>query len=666
LTQSDQDRLWGEVISLRNLDEAWARVRSNGGCSGGDGLTVERFQKNAALRLTDLSKALREGTYLPAAIRQVDIPKKKGGHRRLLIPSLLDRILHTAIAQVITPILDPTFEDSSFAYRPGRSVDQAVRTIETWRKEGYWHVIEADIVGYFDAIRHDQLLGKLELALKDHVGSDAVVSIVAHWFEHLAQHTGTLGKGVAQGSPLSPILANLYLDELDEALHGKGVRLVRFADDFVILCKKRKTAEAALEDATKLLADHGLELHRDGTRVIDFDRGFEFLGRLFVRSFVLQSVADPEDDVVSFLRSVDVQDRQAEREATALAATIEGEKAQGYDRGDRVLYLSEPGRKLTLQNLSFSVEAEDGHQLIVLAHDRVDRIEVGTGVVMDANVIRHALASNTKLVFVNGLGETEGWLNTPDTERGALQLAQADAILDADRRLEIARALVEARIRNQRTQLFRLNRNRNSADVTKALASMGRHLRKLEASSSLGELMGIEGVVAAEYWPALGSMCAGVETPFRRTRPAKDPLNATINYLTALLERDIRSALLSAGLHTGFGILHSARDRQDAAIYDLMEPFRAPLNEGLAVYLFNSKRLKQDQFVKTDTGVRIEWKARKAIIAGYEQALAKRVNVTGKKIKLAWRPLMRRQAQDLAKAFRSAEPDLFQAYLMEA
>jgi len=390
LTQSDQDRLWGEVISLRNLDEAWARVRSNGGCSGGDGLTVERFQKNAALRLTDLSKALREGTYLPAAIRQVDIPKKKGGHRRLLIPSLLDRILHTAIAQVITPILDPTFEDSSFAYRPGRSVDQAVRTIETWRKEGYWHVIEADIVGYFDAIRHDQLLGKLELALKDHVGSDAVVSIVAHWFEHLAQHTGTLGKGVAQGSPLSPILANLYLDELDEALHGKGVRLVRFADDFVILCKKRKTAEAALEDATKLLADHGLELHRDGTRVIDFDRGFEFLGRLFVRSFVLQSVADPEDDVVSFLRSVDVQDRQAEREATALAATIEGEKAQGYDRGDRVLYLSEPGRKLTLQNLSFSVEAEDGHQLIVLAHDRVDRIEVGTGVVMDANVIRHA------------------------------------------------------------------------------------------------------------------------------------------------------------------------------------------------------------------------------------------------------------------------------------
>lgn len=659
--------LWHQVCSIAALDRAWEKVRSNAGCSGGDGITISQFQPRAARQLITLATALEGGGYRPSPLRQIDIPKKKGGTRRLLIPSIIDRIVHTSIASALNPILEPQFEEGSFAYRPGRSVQQAVQAIDRFRKAGYWYVIEADIVGFFDQIRHENLMHKLEQALGDHEGAEELVDCLAHWMEHLAEHTGVSGKGVAQGSPVSPILANLYLDSLDEALDKKGVRIVRFADDFVVLCKKRDTAEEALKLATDVLAEHGLELHADGTRVIDFDRGFEFLGHLFVRSLVMHKVSDPEEDLISVLRDVAGEDTRVAEKALDLEQDIATEKAAGYDRGDRVLYLNEAGRSLTLRNLSYSVRNAEDREIAAISHDRVDRIEISNRVSFDPSIIKHALGTETELVFVNGYGEAEGWLATPNVNHGALHYSQAEALLDPTFRLDMARKIVDARIRNQRTQLFRLNRRQKHADVTDKLSHMGRTLRRLKAATSVQELLGYEGAASADYWPAIGALSAGASSQrFKRERPALTPLNATLNYFTAILERDVRSALLSANLHTGFGILHSARDRSDAAVYDLMEAFRAPLAEGLAVFLFNSNRLKNDMFTKTEGGIRIQSSARRAIITGYEQALAKRVNVTGKNVKLAWRPLMRRQAFDLAACFRHKDISLFQPYLMEA
>lgn len=657
---------WADVTSLSSMDRAWGRVRSNAGCSGGDGTTVTAFQSNAGFRLAQLRTSLLEGTYVPSALRQMDIPKRKGGVRRLLIPSINDRIVHTAIAQALTPVFEPEFEDASYAYRPGRSVDQAVRAVDRWRKDGYFHVVEADIVGFFDAVRHDLLLRKLDAMLCSLYGAEKITGVIEHWLAHLSQQTGVAGKGLAQGSPLSPLLSNLYLDELDERIAGRGVRLVRFADDFIVLCKKRVAADHVLALVTQVLADHGLELHTDETRITDFDRGFEFLGRLFVRSFILQSVSDPEEDAISVLRDVAQDDREASLHAEAMVAEIAKERAQGYDRGTRVLYLTDRTKTLSLCNLSFSVEDQAGNALLILAHHRVNRIEVGPNVNVDGRVVRHALATDTELIYVNGLGGTEGWLDRPREDYGGLQLAQAAGVLDPEVRIALARRLVDARIRNQRTQLFRLNRRQELPTVTAALARMGRHLRKLPKMETLEQLRGLEGAVGAEYWLALGDLCAHAPDPFRRARPAKDPLNASINYLIGILTRDIRTALQEAKLHPGFGVLHSARDHQMAAVYDLIEPFRAPLTEGLAVYLFNANRLRPDMFSEEEDVLHIHWRGRKALIAGYEQAIAKRVNVTGTKMKLAWRPLMRRQAYDLARGFRQSDPELFQPYLMEA
>lgn len=377
---------------------------------------------------------------------------------------------------------------------------------------------------------------------------------------------------------------------------------------------------------------------------------------------VLNVVSDPEEDPTVLMR-------QVARDDADEADAIEVETAVGFDRRLRVLYLMQPGRKLSLRNQSFTVLTDEGQELVGIAHPRVDRIEIGPGCSADFAALDHALATDTDVAVVDFAGVTRGLLLRRHDDRAPLQLAQARTVSDPDMAVALARKLVEARIRNQRTQLFRLNHDAADPDVTATLAAMQRHLRKLPGHDTVEGLRGIEGVTAAEYWPALGRMIEGAEGPFRRQRPALDAPNAAINYLTAILERDMLAAVLSVGLHPGFGVLHAARDGGQAAVYDLMEPFRAPLTEGLVVFLLNARRLRSDMFNPVEGGVRISSAGREALIRGYETSVARQVNApasgTGRKVRLGWRAMMRRQAQDFAQACRAGNPTLFHPYLME-
>lgn len=647
--------IWHHITDPYVLEQAWQKVSGNGGSAGGDGVSLGQFRRGRAKALKQLSSDLKGFTYKPLSCRKVEIPKRKGGFRRLMIPSIRDRVLHTAIAQALQPILEPEFEDSSFAYRPGRSVKQAVARIEFWRDQGYTHVIEADIVNYFDAIDHKILLDKLRIVIGDRDGAGNLMELISVILDAQGAELNQLDCGVVQGSPLSPILANLYLDPLDEALEKRGIRIVRYADDFVILCKKQALAEDALDLAHQVLGEHGLELHHDGTRIVDFDKGFDFIGHLFVRSLAVKKTYDDDLATPEINLPVELTDTETD--------TV---KHTTHDRGFAVMYLTDPTQSLHLRNHSFSVQTATGHEVAAVSNLRVDRIEIGPKVGISQQAFDQCIASDTELVFVNGYGGTRARLIRSQQERASLQMQQAATILNADHRLILARNIVEARIRNQRAQLFRLNRTAENPEVKNTLSAMARNLRKLPHCEGLDQVRGVEGATAALYWPMLGILTKGASKPFRRSRPAKDALNATVNYLTAMLGRDILAAIQSSGLHSGFGVLHAAGDYNDAAVYDLMEPFRAPLTEGVAAFLFNSKRLSADMFTPIDPeGVRIHFKARRAIIKGYEQAVAKRVNITGGKGKLAWRPLMKRQAYDLAKAFRANDPELFQPYLME-
>lgn len=656
--QSPPDDLWLTTTDLSSLQASWARVLSNHGAAGGDRLTVDRFAVAAPQRLLRLSTELRNGRWRPGPARPVDIPKRKGGTRRLMIPCVPDRVVQGALGHRLSAILEPTFSEASYGYRPGRSVEDARVAIGRWRDKGYWHVVEADIVAFFDNVRHERLLSKLDAALAGHSGGGKVTDLIALILQGHAQDSGIQGRGVPQGSPLSPLLSNLYLDALDDAIDGKGLRLIRYADDFIILARRRETAELALAEAKEVLAAEGLELHAAGSRVRDFDRGFAFLGDIFVRGFRLPASDEREDDPISALRAVAKADAKTEMDD-------ETESSAGYDRGTRVLYLSEPGRKLAVEGHAFAVLAEAGHRLAGISPSRVGRIEVGPGVEVLWGAMRLALDRGIPIALVGFEGETAGLWSPSRTERAGLHLSQARAVLNHTFSVAIALAIVDARIRNQRTQLFRLNREAANAEVTATLATMRRQLAKLSSFPDAAALRGAEGYTSAQYWQALARLADGAPVPFRRSRPAKDALNAAINYLTGLLERDMIDAVAASGLHPGFGFLHSAQDGNVALVWDLMEPFRAPLTEGLAAHLFNAHRLRPEMFSQTPDRTVIDPAGRRALVQGYESAVGRVVNAPGRKIRLAWRPMMVWKAQRLAESLRAGEPDRFTPYHME-
>lgn len=676
--------LFEAATRLDRLEEAWARVRGNAGCAGADGVTVGMFEQRAAPRLLGLQKRLRDGSYRPQPLRLFEIPKPDGTMRRLAVPAVIDRIAQTAITLALTPLIEPVLEEVSFAYRPGRSVRQAVETIVRYRDQGFAWVVEGDIERYFDRIPHEPLMRKVEEVLAATAGGEPVVDLIGLWLEAGSISLDSPGVGIAQGSPLSPLLSNLYLDAVDEgfvAQHAR-LRLIRFADDFVILAREEAKAAQALERMRELLASHGLGLNPEKTRIVSFERGFRFLGHLFVRTLVVlspnaeaeeQAGADSGEQLLRWIAERDSE--QAEAEAKVVA-----DRAAGLDPGLRVLYVLEPGRVLSVRNEAFTVVQQSfrdkadvlaGRQeLIAIPPRRVDRIEIGPACAAEDEAVRQALATDTVIHFVNGQGETVGVLAPPESGHAALHLAQARTVLADEPRVDLARRIVDGRLRNQRALLHRLNRGRHEAGVIERLAKLNAMIRKLPVVFDVPALLGHEGAATAQYWPALAAMVqpdwalAGRAGFVRRRRPANDAFNVVLNYLAALLGRDLFALAQRHGLHPGFGALHSAADGEHALVYDLMEEFRAPLAEGLAVYLFNNRILHREMFAKLAEGtIRMGREGHGPLIRGYETWLNREVKSPRSGKRVQWRRLIEEQVVAYGRHCRGDEP--YRAYVMD-
>lgn len=661
-----EGNLFAAATRLAMLEAAWARVRANAGCAGSDGVTIERFAERSAQRLLGLMSRLRDGSYRPRPLRVFDIPKPDGDQRRLAVPAVVDRIAQTAVAMALMPIVEPELDEASFAYRPGRSVQQAVRVIDQHRKAGFTQVVEGDIERYFDRVPQGLLLGKLETLLAGRPGAAPLLDLIGLWLEAAAVDLDTPGVGIPQGSPLSPLLSNLYLDAVDEvfAAARRDLRFVRYGDDFVILTRRPEAAADALEQMRRLLAEHGLGLNPEKTRIVDFDRGFKFLGHLFVRSMVLKSVEPDaaveraEDATARLMRWIAGEDATEAR----AAATEEAEAGKGLDRALRILYVREPGRALAVRNQAFTVEERGtlgSRELIAVPAERIDRIELGPAVDVEPEAIRLALSTDTLLHHVDGQGGTVGLTAPPASDHAGLHLAQAKTVIDPDRRRELALLLVDARIRGQRAILHRLNRRRKEKALLKPLQQLSTLLRKLPVAADVPALLGHEGAAGAAYWPALARLVqpgwAVARHPFHRVRrPCPDPFNVVLNYLAWLLTRDVDALVRRAGLHPGFGALHSARDGGDACVYDLVEVFRAPLAEGLAVYLFNNRALSEPVFQRQEDGaVRLAREGHAAIIGGYQSRLAGAVKSPRTRRQVTWRRLIQEEAVAYARHCRT-------------
>jgi group II intron reverse transcriptase/maturase len=270
-----------QILERWNLRRAFERVQESSGCQGADGMTVSHFAADLERELDRLQDRFLRRCYRPYPLLQIAVPKRSGGERLLRVPTVRDRVAQTAVDLVARPVFEAEFEDCSFAFRKGRSVRDAVRKVCELREQGYRWLVDADIDDCFGSIPYDRLLERLGRLPLD----NDVLALFESWIRtevYDGKRLFTPDRGLPQGSVVSPLLANLFLDQLDESLAVFEQKIDRYADDFLVLCRDRERAEGALEVTDALLDGLGLGLQREKTSIASFDQGFKFLGALFV------------------------------------------------------------------------------------------------------------------------------------------------------------------------------------------------------------------------------------------------------------------------------------------------------------------------------------------------------------------------------------------------
>lgn len=608
----------GSAANSARADEAEAEAEADDEALWADEADAEPPTALTPEWIDTLAQRLLAGRYEPPPLRGVIRRKSNGGLRPLAVPPLPDRVLQRAVAQALTPTLEPLFSDASYGYRPRRSRLSVRQAIQSAYQAGYRWVYESDVADFFDSADWFQLRNRLQALL----GDDPVIESILGWVSAPVEYQGQLirrRRGLPQGSPLSPILANLLLDAFDHQLMAAGFKLARFADDFVILCKNREQAEAAAVAAEQALTAVGLRINPAKTRIRAFSQGFHYLGYLFVEGLVLDVggkdtlpvaaaappplswLAELAERLPSVLNDSEPLPEAAVRPVAAPASPVapsagEAPPAQ-LGRADLAR-----GAMVCITGPVARLSTRDG-QLLVLRDDQLVQAipwRAMGGVILfgphhiTTPALRTAMQEGVAVHFANHTGHYQGstWPMTPTSQGWQLWLDQQALTEDPVRRLAFAKVLVEARLRHQREVL----RQRGLADAGEAVEAIDQSLRHLGSARALDDARGLEGIAARHYFSALREL---IPEPWgfteRNRHPPRDPFNVLLSLGYNTLYAVVDTLLRADGLMPWLGIYHRTGGSHSALASDLMEPFRH-LIERTALAAVTRQRLSLQDF----------------------------------------------------------------------
>lgn len=265
-SRNGTDDLLIKLLDRDNLNQAYKRVKQNGGAGGIDGMTVDEMLPYLKEHKEELLERIRSGKYKPQPVRRVEIPKRDGGVRKLGIPTVIDRMIQQAMVQILQPIFEPTFSDNSYGYRPGRSAQQAMKKAKEYYEQGYTRVVDLDLSKYFDTLNHELLMDMVRKQIKDR----ALLDLIKKYLKSGVMVNGVKSKtesGSPQGGPLSPLLSNIYLTALDKEMEKRGHKSIRYADDIGIYVKSSRAAERVMKSSIEFLENKlKLQVNREKSK----------------------------------------------------------------------------------------------------------------------------------------------------------------------------------------------------------------------------------------------------------------------------------------------------------------------------------------------------------------------------------------------------------------
>ncbi|MFV0408115.1 MAG: CRISPR-associated endonuclease Cas1 [Propioniciclava sp.] len=605
-------RLLDRVGSVETLQDAWRQVLANDLDDGEMSASGARFAEDLDRRLEYLSSRLREGQYQPDRLTPVQMVL--GAKRRELhIPTVADRVVARAVLTVIGPLVDTQLGSAAFAYRPGLGVVDAVQEVTALREEGLSVVLRTDIKDCFPSLPKEMAVRRMRHLVDDQELNDLVERLTNRVYRAPTGGLRTLA-GVPQGCPLSPVLANLVLVEVDEELQGAGFPVVRYGDDLLIAAPDVDAARTAGAGVATALRRLGMELNQSKTKVTSFAEGFTFLGEDFGPRYPPHL----EDHRVT-------------------------------DPDARILYVARQGARVRMSAGRILVESSGDADLLSLPSSQVERIVLFGSVGLSAGVRSWALATGVDVIFASRKGNYLGTQLSHEHRLRPARLRAQLAFSESERSAGVARAIVTAKITKQRVVLQRFNRRESSDVVSEAVRHLDGLLALLPDANRPAEAMGMEGAAARAYFPALGELLPEELRFKQRSRqPPQDLANAALSFLYTVLLGECVTALHTAGLDPTFGILHTEQRNRPSLALDLIEEFRPWVVDQVVVEACRRSRLKSEHARREpNRGVLLTKKGKSIVIDAYERRMLTQVSGAIAGFKGTRRRHLYRQAQCL-------------------
>ena len=617
------------AFSERSLGIAWKKVQKRESDDGNLAPSILKFQEDAEEKILRLSEALLDGSYKPYQFTEVDI-ETNGKERTLHIPAVQDRIVARAILATTTSRIDPLLGASAFGYRPGLGVADAVQAVVDAREAGLKWVLRTDVDDCFPSLSPDIAFDRFTQAVHDTDITDVVEQLLGRTVGNGKMH-GTTLPGLPLGCPLSPVLMNLVLVDLDDALNAAGFTVVRYADDIVVVGESKEELEDAARFCQRILRSFNMQLGDDKTDIMTFDDGFAFLGEEFGPKYPpampLQRVQEPENRVL-YLGA------QTAHARISKGRLIVEDREKGGGNGG-----AHGGSKPT--------------KLFDVPCGHVSRIVAFGSVAISSGLRSWAMYNGVDIVLASRRGSYLGIMQGTKTETHSARLITQVEINDTPRQLEISCAIIRAKIHKQIVVLQRFSKRESEEKVSNAITNMRKFMTMLDDTASIDEAMGLEGAAAKEYFAAYGALLPN-ELAFttRSRQPPLDLANASLSFLYTVLLGECVTALRAAGMDPGLGVLHNPQAKRPSLALDLLEEFRPLVADQVVLNAARRNRLTSKHARKDPKGqgILLTKKGREEILKAYEERMLQVVKGSIPDFAGSIRRHLYRQAQRLAGA----------------